>query len=99
MAHHRIKKKEIRDRHHAGRKGEAAMSPMQIKDKDPVEGKVYGDRGQSDEHRHIAFIQSVKRGREHLIGRVSGEANGVINNYNNLSATQKNRLIAFLNTL
>jgi len=37
--------------------------------------------------------------RNESILRHDGEANGVINNYNNLSTTQKNQLIAFLNTL
>jgi CxxC motif-containing protein (DUF1111 family) len=37
--------------------------------------------------------------RNESILRHFGEANGVINNYINLSATQKNQLIAFLNSL
>ena len=77
MAHHRIKKKEIRDRDHAGGKGEAAMSPMEIKGKEPVKRKIYGDGSQRYEHRHIAFVQSVKRWREHFVRGISGEADGV----------------------
>src|SRR5215467_3011464 len=37
--------------------------------------------------------------RNEMILRHAGEANGVIANYNALSATQKNQLIAFLNSL
>src|SRR3977135_431344 len=66
MAHHRIEKKEVRDRDHAGRERKPAVAPMETKGKEPVEGKVYGDGGQGYEHRHIAFVQSVKRGREHF---------------------------------
>jgi len=37
--------------------------------------------------------------RNESILRHDGEANGVISNYINLSTTQKNQLIAFLNSL
>jgi CxxC motif-containing protein (DUF1111 family) len=37
--------------------------------------------------------------RNDAILRHAGEATGVINNYRNLSATQKNQLITFLQSL
>src|ERR1700730_3642284 len=77
MTHHRIKEKEIGDRDKAGGKRQTAMSPLEIKSEEPIQQKIYGNRSQGHKHRHIAAIKRVKCRRQHLVRRISCEADGV----------------------
>src|SRR5437867_12433382 len=73
LAHHGIQKEEISDGDEAGRKRKAAMSQVKTKSEEPIQGKIDRDGREADEHRQMAFVERVKRRREHSVRGISGE--------------------------